>query len=126
MALSWRQNVIMSHGGKHGPGSKTYHKGTTVPPKAARVIPDSILGQSTVPIPGPDPRAPTVSKVPTPTKPEPQDDSGPPDPATKSELYSLKKAVIEALAEKHGIHIDPDTKGRTNLLKKRLVDAIGL
>lgn len=41
---SWRQNVIISHGGQHGVNARTFRKGTPVTPDAAALIPNSVLG----------------------------------------------------------------------------------
>jgi len=49
MGKSWRQNVIVSHGGRHGSKSQTFRKGQAVTPEASAIIPDSVLGQSTGP-----------------------------------------------------------------------------
>jgi len=155
MARSWRQNVIMSHGGRHG-RSHTYRKGRTVPPGAARAIPDAVLGQTTEEVPAPKaeppvvPRPPepgdrpsvralleagremaskaadteavqsTPKRAPEPVTEAPEEVPVPRDPKTKKDLFLLRKADVEALAEKHGIKVDEGTKGRTKMLRDLL------
>lgn len=43
----FRQNVIVSHGGKHGTSSRTLRKGTAPTRKDLEQIPDSVLGAVT-------------------------------------------------------------------------------
>ena len=173
MARSWRQNVIVSHGGKHGEKSRTFRKGATVSPDAAAIIPDQVLGQNTAdaaalddeakakpkPLqrgsePGDPPAAKALAKAlseergkeeikkevappPPPPKPKPKkaespkDDPEPglrelPDPTAKRELALMRKADVEALAERHGIEVEAGTKGRTQMLRDLLAAKLNL
>lgn len=50
----------------------------------------------------------------------------PADPDKKRDLTVMRKAEVEALAEKHGIEVEEGTKGRTELLRDLIATKLGL
>lgn len=77
MSRSWKQSIIVSHGGTHGEG-RTLHKGRAVKPADTKLVPDALLGASTEATPEPATTPPA-----------------PPHPCDSPTTKAIKRALME-------------------------------
>ncbi len=161
-----RQNVIVGHGGSHGPNSRTLRKGQAVTLKDMKQIPDHVLGQTTAlgvdapkgggkttadrirerdakiaqdegkkgkkakckGKPAEKPKATKLKADPAPPKatkpPKAEEPKALEAPATKRELFLLKKAEAVALLDSLGVKHDADISGAA--AKELLGQQLGL
>jgi len=148
-----RQNVIISHGGRHGASSRTHRKGYSVPQDDVDLIPDEMLGAVTdrtqpvkadkVPAAEKAAKARRAKKAKAKAKKDAEKKASKKDapapapegegaseapwmPETKRELTLAKKAKVDGLATRLGIHVDENEKGRTSLLRDLIATHLGL
>lgn len=145
MARSWRQNVIVGHGGQHGVKTRSFRKGAPVTPEAARLIPNALLGQSMVEVlppaaevqaravekreervKGPEKESPAAAQA-APVEPAIEPPVAElPDPTTKRELGLLRVSEVETLAARHGIVVEEGVTGRSKMLRDLLAAKLNL
>jgi hypothetical protein len=128
VARSWRQNVIVSHGGRHGVNSRTFRKGRAVTQQAAQVIPDNVLGQVTgeppkEQQPAAKPRAPEPGDRPVVRKL--LDAAKPEDPKPKAEAPKAEKPKAPPPPPPPPVEEEPaDIKDPTSITALRLLKRV--
>ena len=137
MAHIARRNIIVSHGGLHGPSSRTHRVGQAVPDKDVGLIPrdmQAVDEEPPLPVPGPKPKA-AVKAPPAPAPQAPAEvtmDDGPPelapdgsrqmhvDPSANGDRTGTTEVVASAAVADKPLAEGwvPRTKKDVHLLKK--------
>ena len=144
-----RQNIIVSHGGRHGAQSRTHMKGTKIARASSKHIPNRFISAPTeepavsgkvaasprargkegqsgeAAIEAAKPAAPTPAPVDAPPPPPPPAEPSKDEvdlPTSKRQLTLMKKAEMVKLAEA----LDVDTSGMAEDIRGRLTEELGL